>query len=127
MSGISARMPYAKKFVEVKGRRMAYVDEGAGDPIIFLHGNATSSYMWRNIMPHLEGRGRLIAIDNIGQGDSDKLPFSGPDSYKIPEHQSYIDGVFEALGIERNVTLVMHDWLFAQRPLRTSVRKRRLR
>ena len=73
---------------------MAYVDEGVGDPIVFLHGNATSSYMWRNIMPHLEGLGRLIAIDNIGQGDSEKLPDSGPGSYLIPEHQIYIDGAF---------------------------------
>ena len=110
MPEISPHMPYEKKFVEVNGRRMAYVDEGAGDPIVFMHGNATSSYMWRNIMPHMEGMGRLIAIDNIGQGDSDKLPDSGPDSYMIPEHQTYIDGAFAALGIENNVTLVMHDW-----------------
>ncbi|MFB3101955.1 MAG: alpha/beta fold hydrolase, partial [Alphaproteobacteria bacterium] len=70
---ISAEMPYGKKKILVNGYQMAVVDEGEGDPIVFLHGNATSSYMWRNIMPHLEGLGRLIAIDNIGQGDSDKL------------------------------------------------------
>lgn len=110
MPAISALMPYEKKFIEVNGRRMAYVDEGVGDPIVFMHGNATSSYMWRNIMPHLQGFGRLIAIDNIGQGDSEKLPESGPGSYLIPEHQTYIDGAFAALGIEKNVTLVMHDW-----------------
>lgn len=107
---ISAEMPYEKKFVEVNGYNMAYVDEGEGDPIVFVHGNANSSYMWRNIMPHLEGLGRLIAIDNIGQGDSDKLRDSGPDSYMIPEHQIYFDGVLEALGVTDNVTLVVHDW-----------------
>lgn len=66
--------PYAeKKFIEIKGRRMAYIDEGEGDPIVFQHGNPTSSYLWRNVMPHCEGLGRLIACDLIGMGDSDKL------------------------------------------------------
>ena len=59
------------------GRRMAYIDEGAGDAIVFQHGNPTSSYLWRNIMPHCAGLGRLIACDLIGMGDSDKLPDSG--------------------------------------------------
>lgn len=107
---ISAAMPYKKKSVQVNGYKMAFVDEGSGDPIVFVHGNATSSYMWRNIMPHLEGLGRLIAIDNIGQGDSDKLRDSGPGSYMIAEHQIYFDGVLDALGVSENVTLVMHDW-----------------
>ena len=89
---------------------MAYVDVGAGDAIVFIHGNATSAYMWRNIMPYLEGAGRLVALDNIGQGDSDKLPNSGPGSYTLAEHQTYIDGALEALDIGDNVTLVMHDW-----------------
>jgi haloalkane dehalogenase len=66
MNDISPRMPYEKATAEVNGQKMAYAEHGTGDPIVFLHGNATSSYMWRNIMPHLEGRGRLIAIDNIG-------------------------------------------------------------
>lgn len=101
---------YAKKKIRVNGYDIAYVDEGTGDPIVFLHGNATSSYMWRNIMPHLEGLGRLIAIDNIGQGDSDKLRDSSDDSYTIAEHQIYIDGALDALGVRENVTLVMHDW-----------------
>ena len=87
MNFIDPKMRYEKKYLEVNGRRMAYVDEGEGDPIVFVHGNATSSYMWRNIMPHLEGMGRLIALDNIGQGDSDKLPDSGPDSYMIPDQK----------------------------------------
>ena len=107
---ISAAMPYSKKKIDVNGYNMAVVDEGEGDPIVFLHGNATSSYMWRNIMPHLKGLGRLIAIDNIGQGDSDKLKHTGDHSYAIAEHQIYIDGVLDALNVTDNVTLIMHDW-----------------
>ncbi len=109
-SAIGADPRYPRQFLDVHGRRMAAVDVGEGDPIVFVHGNATSSYMWRNIMPHLEGLGRLIAIDNIGQGESDKLPDSGPDSYMLPEHQRYFDGALNALGVTDNVTLVMHDW-----------------
>ena len=107
---IDPKMRYAKQKVAVNGRQIAYVDVGEGDPIVFLHGNATSSYMWRNIMPYLDGMARLIAIDNIGQGDSDKLPNSGPDSYTLAEHQTYIDATLEALGITDNLTFVMHDW-----------------
>src|SRR5258708_39275905 len=70
-----------KKTAVVHGRRMAYVEQGSGAPIVFQHGNPTSSYLWRNIMPHLEGLGRLIACDLIGMGDSDKLDASGPDRY----------------------------------------------
>ncbi len=112
MADISPRMPYDKQLLAVSGQQMAYVEHGEGDPIIFLHGNATSSYMWRNIMPHMEGLGRLIAIDNIGQGDSARLPDSGPDTYTLAEHQSYIDGALDALGVTNsdNVTFVMHDW-----------------
>jgi haloalkane dehalogenase len=110
MPAIDPRMRYEKKFIEVHGLRMACVDAGEGDPIVFVHGNATSSYMWRNIMPHLEGLGRLIAIDNIGQGNSAKLPDSGPDSYMVPEHQRYFDGALEALGVRDKVIFVMHDW-----------------
>lgn len=112
MPEISPIMPYEKRFIEVNGQKMAYVEHGAGDPVIFLHGNATSSYMWRNIMPHMEGMGRLIALDNIGQGDSARLPNSGPDTYTLAEHQTYIDGALEVLGVSgsQNVTFVMHDW-----------------
>ena len=81
MTSISSRSPYEKSFLEVLGKRMAYVDVGSGDPIIFLHGNPTSSYLWRNIMPHLDGQGRLIAPDLIGMGDSEKLENSGHNSY----------------------------------------------
>ena len=107
---IDPAMRYAKKFVTVLGKRMAYAEAGSGDPIVFLHGNITSSYMWRNIMPHAEKLGRCIAIDNIGQGDSDKLDASGPDFYRLAEHQRYTDAILEQLGVERNVTLVVHDW-----------------
>ncbi len=101
---------YQKKSIEIKGHKMAYIDEGEGDPIVFLHGNPTSSYLWRDVMPHLEGQGRLIAPDLIGMGDSDKLPESGPDRYTFAEHSGYLDALFEALGVRENVTLVIHDW-----------------
>ncbi|MDX1508604.1 MAG: haloalkane dehalogenase [Woeseiaceae bacterium] len=99
-----------KQFVDVRGRRMAYVEMGEGDPIVFQHGNPTSSYLWRNIMPALAGRGRCVAVDLIGMGDSDKLPGSGPDSYTYHEHRDYLFAAWEALGIDDNVTLVIHDW-----------------
>lgn len=101
-----------KKFADVKGRRMAYVETGepAGDPIVFLHGNPTSSYLWRNIMPHAKELGRCIAPDLIGMGDSDKLPDSGPDRYRFVEHYEYLEALLEALGVNENVTLVIHDW-----------------
>ena len=99
-----------KKFVEVKGKRMAYVELGSGDPIVFLHGNPTSSYLWRNIMPHLENQGRCLAPDLIGMGDSDKLEDSGPDRYRLIEHREYLDACLDALGVTENVTLVVHDW-----------------
>lgn len=99
-----------KKFTTVHGKQMAYIDEGEGDPIVFLHGNPTSSYLWRNVMPHLAGQGRLIAPDLIGMGDSDKLDNSGPDRYTYVEHRKYLFALLEQLGITKNVTLVIHDW-----------------
>jgi haloalkane dehalogenase len=107
---ISGEERYAKKQIEILGSRMAYVEVGSGDPIVFLHGNPTSSYLWRNIIPHLEGVGRCIAPDLIGQGDSEKLEDSGPDRYRFVEHRRYLDALLEALGVERNVTFVVHDW-----------------
>lgn len=89
---------------------MAYVELGTGDPIIFQHGNPTSSYLWRNIMPFLQEHGRCIAIDLIGMGDSEKLENSGPNSYRFVEHRKYFNGALEALGVTENVTLVIHDW-----------------
>lgn len=99
-----------KKFATVHGKQMAYIEEGEGDPIVFLHGNPTSSYLWRNIMPHLVGSGRLIAPDLIGMGDSEKLEESDPDRYTFVEHRKYLFALLEQLGVTENVTLVIHDW-----------------
>jgi haloalkane dehalogenase len=99
-----------KQFAQVHGRRMAYTEMGQGDPIVFLHGNPTSSYLWRNILPGLADLGHCIAPDLIGMGDSDKLPNSGPDSYQFAEHRHYLDGLLEQLDVESNVILVLHDW-----------------
>jgi haloalkane dehalogenase len=106
---ISPEERYPKKLVTVLGLNMAYVDEGAGDPIVLLHGNPTSSYFWRNIIPHLSGLGRCIAPDLIGMGDSDMLPRSGPESYTFVEHRKYIDAFLDAVGVTQNVFLVIHD------------------
>jgi haloalkane dehalogenase len=110
VSPIGAARYAEKRFAEVNGRRMAYVDEGEGAPIVFQHGNPTSSYLWRNVMPHLAGLGRLIACDLIGMGDSDKLEPSGPDRYTYAEHREYLFSLWERLGIDRDVVLVLHDW-----------------
>jgi haloalkane dehalogenase len=107
---ISDRYPYEKQFKTIHGKKMAYMEHGEGDPIVFLHGNPTSSYLWRNIMPHLEGKGRLIAPDLIGMGDSEKLDDSGPESYTYVEHRKYLFSLLEELGVKENVTLVIHDW-----------------
>ena len=103
--------PFAtKKFIEIKGRRMAYIDEGSGDPIVFQHGNPTSSYLWRNVMPHCAGLGRLIACDLIGMGDSDKLSPSGPERYSYVEQRGFLHGLWEELKLGNKVILVLHDW-----------------
>ena len=107
---IASEPRYQKKRATVLGRSMAYVEAGTGDPIVLLHGNPTSSYLWRNIIPHLEGQGRCIAPDLIGMGDSDKLEPSGPDRYRFVEHRAHLDALLETLGVRSNVTLVIHDW-----------------
>jgi len=107
---ISAAFPYQKKRRRVLGREMAYVEVGHGDPIVLLHGNPTSSYLWRNVLPHLQPLGRCIAPDLIGMGDSDKLPDSGPGSYRFVEHRRYLDALLETLDVRERVTLVIHDW-----------------
>ena len=99
-----------KKSVRVRGLEMAYYEVGEGDPIVFLHGNPTSSYLWRNIIPHVQHLGRCIAPDLIGMGDSDPLPNSGPGVYNFSTHRDYIFELLEAIGINSNVTLVIHDW-----------------
>ncbi len=99
-----------KKYVTVNGRKMAYVEAGTGRPIVLLHGNPTSSYLWRDVIPELTGLGRCIAPDLIGMGDSDKLPDPGPDTYTFKTHSSYLDGFLAAMGLTENVLLVIHDW-----------------
>src|SRR5512133_4342281 len=107
---ISAAFPYQKQRRRVLGREMAYVEVGQGDPIVLLHGNPTSSYLWRNVLPHLQPLGRCIAPDLIGMGDSDKLPHSGPGSYRFVEHRRYLDALLDALDVHERVTFVIHDW-----------------
>jgi haloalkane dehalogenase len=102
---ISAAFPFESKFVEVLGSKMHYVEEGSGDPILFLHGNPTSSYLWRNVIPQLSSIGRCIAPDLIGMGKSDK-----PDiGYRFVDPAKYVDGFIEALDL-KNITFVVHDW-----------------
>src|SRR5262249_2513700 len=107
---ISAAFPYQKQRRRVLDREMAYVEAGEGDPIVLLHGNPTSSYLWRNVIPHLQPKGRWIAPVLIGMGDSDKLPGSGLGSYRFVEHRRYLDALLETLGVRERVTFVIHDW-----------------
>ena len=99
-----------KKMIAVHGHDMAYVEMGQGRPIVFLHGNPTSSYLWRDVMPELATLGRCIAPDLIGMGDSAKLPDPGPDTYTFMTHRHYLDGFMQALGLANDVLLVIHDW-----------------
>src|SRR5260370_42410233 len=105
---ISATFPYQKKRQRVLGLEMAYVDEGQGDPIVFLHGNPTFSYIWRNIMPHVQALGRIIALDLIGMGDSQKLPESGPGSYTFSVNSRYLDALLSQIGVRTCIAFV---WL----------------
>ena len=107
---LSAAPFAAKKFIDVLGRRMAYLDEGEGDPIVFQHGNPTSSYLWRNVMARCRGLGRLVACDLIGMGDSQKLEPSGPHRYTYAEQRQYLFALWEALALGDRVVLVLHDW-----------------
>jgi len=104
---ISPTDPYERRRVAVRDTEIAYVDTGAGDPVVFLHGNPTSSYLWRNVIPYVEGLGRCLAPDLIGMGDSGKAPTG---SYRFVDHARYLDAWFDALGLTKNVTLVGHDW-----------------
>ncbi len=101
---------YTKNRATVDGVEMAYIEVGEGDPIVFLHGNPTSSYLWHSVMPEVEGQGRLIAPDLVGMGDSAKLPDSGPDRYTFVEHRHYLDGLLEQLDVTDNAVFVVHDW-----------------
>lgn len=103
-------MSTSKQRIDIGGLSMAYHDIGSGDPIVFLHGNPTSSYLWRNIIPHVHGFGRIIAPDLIGMGDSDKLPDADTNSYTFEQNRHYVDAFFDALDLKERVTLVVHDW-----------------
>ncbi|MGY3211834.1 haloalkane dehalogenase [Mucilaginibacter sp. HD30] len=107
---ISSKFNYPKKHTVVLGKDMAYVETGSGDPIVFLHGNPTSSYLWRNVIPYLEKQGRCIAPDLIGMGDSQKLQETGPEAYSFLEQSKYLDALLEKLGVNKKITFVAHDW-----------------
>jgi len=99
-----------KQKISINNKNIAYAESGSGDPIIFLHGNPTSSYLWRNITPHLESQGRCICIDLIGMGDSDKLDNPDENSYQFEEHYHYVNAAIESLTNGENTTFVIHDW-----------------
>ncbi len=99
-----------KQKISINNKNIAYAESGSGDPIIFLHGNPTSSYLWRNITPYLESQGRCICIDLIGMGDSDKLDNPDENSYQFEEHYHYVNAAIESLTNGENITFVIHDW-----------------
>ena len=106
-SDISATDPYQRRRIGVLDTDMAYIDTGEGEPVVFLHGNPTSSYLWRNIIPHIEGSRRCLAPDLVGMGSSGKAKNS---SYRFVDHARYLDAWFDALDLRENITLVVHDW-----------------
>jgi haloalkane dehalogenase len=102
---ISSAFPFDSRFITIHGSRIHYIDEGEGDPVLFLHGNPTSSYLWRNIIPHLTASARCIAPDLIGMGRSDK-----PDiEYRFVDHSNYVEGFIREMDL-KNITFVIHDW-----------------
>jgi haloalkane dehalogenase len=107
---VSSEDPFPRSRLRVRGAEMAYVDVGKGSPIVFLHGNPTSSYLWRNVIPHVAHLGRCIAPDLIGMGQSDKLPDPGPGTYSFATHAAYLEDFLDAAGLDGPVTLVLHDW-----------------
>lgn len=100
----------SKEYKTVNGKQMAYHDTGTGEAVVFLHGNPTSSYLWRDIIPHVSQHARCVAPDLIGQGDSDKLHNPGPDSYAFVEHRTYLDELLDQLALGDKITFVVHDW-----------------
>jgi haloalkane dehalogenase len=102
--------PFPRSRIRVKDAEMAYVDVGHGRPILFLHGNPTSSYLWRNVIPHLRDLGRCLAPDLIGMGESDKLPEPGPGTYGFETHAAYLDAFLQEVQLDEPVVLVLHDW-----------------
>ena len=107
MTDISPADPHPRRRVQVLDSEISYVDTGRGDPIVFLHGNPTSSYLWRNVIPHVSGLGRCLAPDLVGMGRSGKSP---REAYRFGDHAAYLDAWFDALGLTRNIVLVVHDW-----------------
>ncbi|PYN79783.1 MAG: haloalkane dehalogenase [Candidatus Rokuibacteriota bacterium] len=107
MTHLSAADPHPRKRLRILDTEMAYVDTGTGNPIVFLHGNPTSSYLWRNVIAHVAGLGRCLAPDLVGMGDSGRSPAG---RYRFIDHARYLDAWFDALGLVRNVVLVVHDW-----------------
>lgn len=110
MSTPLSTTPLSKSYKTVNGKQMAYHEAGTGEAVVFLHGNPTSSYLWRNVIPHVSGVVRCVAPDLIGQGDSDKLDDTGPGSYRFVEHREYLDGLLDQLDLGGRVTFVVHDW-----------------
>ena len=106
-SSISPHDPFQRRSISVAGTEIAYIDVGSGDPIVFLHGNPTSSYLWRNVIPHLQTLGRCLAPDLVGMGESGKAKDG---NYRFSDHMAYLDSWFETLALGQNVTLVVHDW-----------------
>jgi haloalkane dehalogenase len=104
---ISTEEASYRKHINLLDTNMAYVDVGEGDPIVFLHGNPTPSYLWRNIIPYLLPYGRCLAPDYVGMGNSGVAPNG---SYRFVDHQRYLDAWFDAMGLNKNVILVVHDW-----------------
>src|ERR1700709_183142 len=103
--------PLAKQTIEILGSRMAYHERGEGRPVLLLHGNPTSSYLWRDVIPELEGRGRLIAPDLIGMGDSAKLPKPDTGTYRFTTHRRYLEAFIDTMvGPAESIVLVVHDW-----------------
>jgi haloalkane dehalogenase len=107
--------PLTKKTVDVLDARIAYHERGEGAPVLFLHGNPTSSFLWRDVIPKLEGHGRLIAPDLIGMGDSAKLPNPDPDTYRFTTHRKYLAAFIDAVigakeSAKQSIVLVVHDW-----------------
>lgn len=101
---------YKKNFRSVFNLKMAYIESGSGDPIVFLHGNPTSSYLWRNVIPYMQGLGRCIAPDLLGMGESDKLQNSDASSYTFVQQRKYLDELLSQLGVTKKVTFIVHDW-----------------
>ena len=103
-------MKYTKKYAEINNKKMAYIDEGNGDTFLFLHGNPTSSYLWRNIAPHVEEMGRVVIPDLIGMGDSEKLDGVDNEGYKYHGQYGYLTGLLDTLELGNDIHLIIHDW-----------------